>query len=106
GFGDGESRVQGSLYGRLAAKYALALFLFVAGFFKSLAWWLLGLGLIFFVVGQARRGTGKIGTLERLFLIPLLKITYDMAYLSGYVKGRLTPPVRPLPDPGSPPAAG
>ena len=106
GFGDGESRVQGSFYGRLASKYILALFLFVAGFFKSLAWWLLGLGVILFVAGQARRGTGKIGFLERLFLVPFLKVVYDLAYLSGYLEGRLSPPVRPLPDPGSPPAAG
>ncbi len=106
GLGDGESRVQGSFYWRLASKYVLAALLFVAGFFKSLAWWILFLGIAWFWLGQARRGTGKIGTLERLFLVPLLKLVYDAAYLSGYVEGRLSPPARPLPDPGSPPAAG
>ncbi len=106
GFGDGESRVQGSFYARLASKYAVALFLLIAGFWKSLAWWALFLGLSIFVLGQARRGTGKIGLFERLVLVPFLKVVYDLAYLSGYVKGRLRPAARLLPDSGSPRASG
>ena len=106
GFGDGESRVQGSFYWRLALKYVLALLLLVAGFFKQVSWWVLALGVGLFLAGQARRGTGNAGLYERMVLVPFLKVVYDIAYLSGYLKGRLSPPARLLPDPGSPRASG
>jgi GT2 family glycosyltransferase len=106
GFGDGESRVQGSFYARLAMKYVLALVLLFAGFFKQIFWWLLFLGAALFVGQQARRGAERLTIPERLFLVPFLKVVYDFAYLSGYVKGRLSPPARLLPDPGSPRASG
>ena len=106
GFGDGESRVQGSFYARLAAKYALGAALFAAGFFYRACWWALFAGIALFAASQARRGAGRAGFLERVALVPLLKLVYDAAYLSGYLRGRLTPPVRPLPDPGSPRASG
>ncbi len=106
GFGDGESRVQGSFYARLAAKYALGLALFVGGFFYRVCWWALLAGVVIFAAAQARRGAGRVGLVEGVILVPFLKLVYDVAYLSGYVKGRLTPPVRPLPDPGSPRASG
>jgi glycosyltransferase involved in cell wall biosynthesis len=106
GFGDGESRVQGSFYARLAAKYALGAALIVGGFLYPLCWWLLLAGVAFFVASQARRGSGRIGWVERVIYVPFLKLVYDAAYLTGYIRGRLTPPVRPLPDPGSPRASG
>jgi len=106
GFGDGESRVQGSFYARLAAKYALGAALFVGGFFYRPCWWALPLAIALFVASQARRGSGRIGGAERFLLVPFLKVVYDAAYLTGYLKGRLTPPVRPLPDPDSPRASG
>jgi len=105
GFGDGESRVQGSFYARLAAKYTIGAFLFVGGFFYRAFWWLLLVGVALFVASQARRGTGRLGIVERVILVPFLKVVYDMAYLAGYLEGRATPPVRPLPDPGSPRAS-
>lgn len=91
GFGDGESRVQGWFYATLAAKYALGLTLFLAGFRFRAAWWLLGLGVILFAAGQARRGAGRVGVLESALVVPFLKVVYDVAYLSGYVRGRLGP---------------
>jgi glycosyltransferase involved in cell wall biosynthesis len=106
GFGDGESRVQGSFYARLAAKYALGAALFLGGFFFRMGWWALLAGILLFAAAQARRGAGRVGFVERAVLVPFLKLVYDAAYLSGYLKGRLTPPVRPLPDPGSPRASG
>lgn len=106
GFGDGESRVQGSFYARLAAKYVIGALLFVGGFFYRACWWLLLVGVALFVAAQARRGPADLGIVERAILVPFLKVIYDMAYLIGYLKGRATPPVRPLPDPGSPRAAG
>jgi len=106
GFGDGESRVQGSFYWRLGSKYVLALLLFLAGFFKQISWWVLALGVGVFVLRQARRGTGKLGIYERVVLVPFLKVVYDAAYLSGYLEGRLSPAARLLPDSGSPPASG
>ena len=106
GFGDGESRVQGSFYWRLASKYVLALLLFLAGFLKQIAWWVLALGVGFFWLQQARRGTGNLDLYERVVLVPFLKVVYDAAYLSGYLKGRLSPAARLLPDSGSPPASG
>jgi glycosyltransferase involved in cell wall biosynthesis len=106
GFGDGESRVQGSFYARLAAKYVLGVALFVGGFFYRVSWWLLLAGVAFFAASQARRGAGRTGLSERVILVPFLKLVYDAAYMSGYLKGRLTPPVRSLPDPGSPRASG
>jgi len=104
--GDGESRVQGSFYWRLGSKYVLALLLFLAGFFKQISWWVLAVGVGVFVLGQARRGTGKLGVYERVVLVPFLKVVYDAAYLSGYLEGRLSPAARFLPDSGSPPASG
>ena len=105
GFGDGESRVQGWFYLRLASKYVLAALLLIAGFYKQFSWWVLAAGILGFIAQQARRGTGEIGLGERLILIPFLKVVYDFAYLTGYAKGRLSPPARPLPDPGSPRAS-
>jgi glycosyltransferase involved in cell wall biosynthesis len=106
GFGDGESRVQGSFYARLAAKYFLGALLLVGGFFYRVCWWGLLAGIALFAARQARRGAGRVGIVERVMYVPFLKLVYDAAYLSGYLKGRLTPPVRPLPDPGSPRASG
>jgi glycosyltransferase involved in cell wall biosynthesis len=106
GFGDGESRVQSSFYARLLSKYALGALLFLGGFFFRPCWWVLLLGVGLFVAQQARRGTGEITILGRLVRVPFLKVVYDAAYLSGYVKGRLSPPARLLPDPGSPRASG
>ncbi len=105
GFGDGESRVQGSFYARLAAKYALGALLIAGGFRYRVCWWVFFAGVALFAAGQARRGRGRIGVAERVLLVPFLKLVYDAAYLSGYLKGRATPPVRPLPGPGSPRAS-
>jgi glycosyltransferase involved in cell wall biosynthesis len=105
GFGDGESRVQGSFYGRIAAKYAIALDLLIGGFWFPVCWWLLLAGVVLFVASQARRGSGKLGMVERIVLVPFLKVVYDVAYLSGYVKGRATPPARLLRGPDSPRAS-
>jgi glycosyltransferase involved in cell wall biosynthesis len=105
GFGDGESRVQSWFYGRIAAKYGIALDLLVGGFWFRVCWWLLLAGIVLFVATQARRGSGKLSLVERIALVPFLKVVYDVAYLSGYVKGRAIPPVRPLPDPDSPRAS-
>ena len=110
GFGDGESRVQGWFYATLAAKYALAAILLVVGFHARAAWWILAAGALAFVVSQARRGAGRVAILEATFVVPFLKLVYDAAYLSGYLRGRLAPrpssPGSPLPGPGSPPASG
>ena len=105
GFGDGESRVQGSFYARLAAKYVIGAVLFVGGFFYRACWLLLLAGIALFAAAQGCRGSARLGIVERVILVPFLKIVYDVAYLSGYLKGRATPPVRPLPDPGSPRAS-
>ncbi len=102
GFGDGESRVQGSFYARLATKYALGAALVIAGFWYRACWWALLAGAALFAAGQARRGSGRLGLMERALLVPFLKLVYDAAYLSGYLDGRATPPVQPLPDPDSP----
>jgi len=91
GFGDGESRVQGWFYATLAAKYVLGATLFLAGFRFRAAWWLLGLGVLLFAAGQARRGTGRVGILVSALVVPSLKVVYDAAYLIGYVRGRLKP---------------
>jgi glycosyltransferase involved in cell wall biosynthesis len=91
GVGDGESRVQGWFYRTLAIKYAAGLALAVAGFWWRPAWWLLVAGVLAFVASQARRGFGRIGALEAIFAVPALKVAYDLAYLSGYLKGRLGP---------------
>lgn len=91
GFGDGESRVQGWFYATLAAKYVLGATLFLAGFRFRAAWWLLGLGVLLFAAGQARRGAGRVGILVSALVVPSLKVVYDVAYLSGYVRGRLKP---------------
>jgi len=108
GFGDGESRVQGSFYARLAAKYALGAILFVAGFWYRDCWAALMVGLLLFVTTQARRGAGKLGPYGRFILVPFLKVVYDAAYLSGYAQGRLSrlsSPGRPLRDRDSPRAS-
>ncbi len=114
GLGDGESRVQGWFYATLAAKYAIGAALVLAGLKVRAAWWLAGAGVLAFAGAQARRGAGRIGVWEAVAMVPLLKIVYDAAYLSGYVRGRLSPrpaapkprpilPDRPLPRSGSPP---
>ncbi|MEK7348073.1 MAG: glycosyltransferase [Candidatus Eisenbacteria bacterium] len=89
GLGDGESRVQAWFYGTIAAKYGLAVALGFLGFVFPLAWLALGAGAAFFVLQQARRGFGRIGNLEALLGVPFLKVVYDVAYLNGYVHGRL-----------------
>jgi glycosyltransferase involved in cell wall biosynthesis len=89
GYGDGESGVQGSFYGRIAAKYALAVLLLVAGLWVRAAWWVLAAGALLFAVSQARRGRGRIGFFVALALVPALKIVYDLAYLTGYASGLL-----------------
>jgi hypothetical protein len=83
--------VQGWFYVTLAAKYVLGVTLFLAGFRFRAAWWLLGLGVILFAAGQARRGAGRVGALETALVVPFLKVVYDVAYLSGYLRGRLKP---------------
>jgi len=98
GFGDGESRVQGWFYATLAAKYALGWILLIAGFWLPVCWWVLGLGILLFVAAQARRAPEDLGVVERGLLVPFLKVVYDIAYLSGYLRGRLSSPARPLPD--------
>ena len=94
GIGDGESRVQSWFYATIAAKYAAGLALFVAGFWFRPAWWALGVAVALFIATQARRGLGRIPALEALALVPPLKVAYDLAYLSGYWKGRLGPEAR------------
>jgi len=91
GFGDGESRVQGWFYGTIAAKYGIALALLILGFAMPAAWLLLAAGAALFAAQQASRGFGRIGWLEALVGVPLLKVVYDLAYLNGYVRGRLSP---------------
>jgi glycosyltransferase involved in cell wall biosynthesis len=105
GFGDGESRVQGWFYATLAAKYVLGAVLFITGFRYPACWWVLGLLVVLFVAGQSRRGAGKLGIGERALVVPFLKVVYDAAYLSGYARGRITPPARPLRGPDSPRAS-
>ena len=100
GMGDGESRVQTWFYTTIAAKYAMAVILFVVGFWVRAAWWILGLGVALFVAMQARRGEGRLSLWERLAGVPALKVAYDLAYLSGYVKGRLGRPASARPAPG------
>jgi hypothetical protein len=51
----------------------------------------LAAGAALFVAQQAARGFGRIGWLEALVGVPLLKVVYDLAYLNGYVRGRLSP---------------
>ncbi|HET9950221.1 MAG TPA: glycosyltransferase [Candidatus Eisenbacteria bacterium] len=92
GFGDGESRVQGWFYATIAIKYGAALALGALGFLFPAAWIVLATGAVLFALQQASRGVGRIGALEALVGVPLLKVVYDVAYLSGYVRGRLSPP--------------
>ena len=91
GTGDGESRVQGWFYATLASKYAAGLALLVAGFWFQPAWWLLAGGVALFAASQARRGLGRIPVAEAILLVPPLKVAYDLAYLWGYLRGRLGP---------------
>lgn len=91
GFGDGESRVQGWFYATIAIKYAAAAALVAAGFFWRPAWALLAAGTCLFVAQQARRGAGRLAALEAWVGVPFLKVVYDVAYLNGYVLGRLRP---------------
>ncbi len=105
GLGDGEARVQGWFYRKLAAKYALGAALAAAGFVLRPAWWVLLVGIAGFAVQQARRGLGRIPLLEAAAAVPALKLVYDAAYLTGYVRGRLGPAARrpgpsaPVPEP-------
>jgi glycosyltransferase involved in cell wall biosynthesis len=94
GTGDGESRVQAWFYRTLAAKYAAGLALLVAGFWFRPAWWVLAVAVLLFVASQARRGLGRIPPLEAIALVPALKVAYDLAYLSGYARGRSGPGTR------------
>jgi glycosyltransferase involved in cell wall biosynthesis len=87
GYGDGESGVQGSFYGRIAAKYALALVLLVAGAWFRPAWWVLAAGAALFALSQARRAAGRLPVAVALVTVPALKIVYDAAYLWGYARG-------------------
>lgn len=89
GTGDGEARVQGWFYRKIASKYAMAVGLLLAGFAWPPFWGLLGAGAALFWVQQARRGQGRIPPAEAFILVPPLKVAYDAAYLTGYVKGRL-----------------
>jgi glycosyltransferase involved in cell wall biosynthesis len=91
GIGDGESGVQGWFYATIAAKYAAGLALLLVGFRFRPAWWVLVAAVLLFVASQARRGIGRIPAIEAIALVPALKIAYDLAYLSGYMKGRLGP---------------
>lgn len=91
GFGDGESRVQAWFYGRLAAKYVLALLLFILGFWIPQAWGVLAAGAALFVWGQARRARERLALVDALAMVPALKVVYDAAYLWGYLRGRLGP---------------
>ncbi|HEX7079260.1 MAG TPA: glycosyltransferase [Candidatus Eisenbacteria bacterium] len=97
GLGDGESRVQGSFYARIGAKYGMALALLAAGFRFRPAWWLLVAAALVFAIQQARRARGRVAPLAALVWIPALKIVYDAAYLWGYLKGRLSPRRAPAP---------
>ena len=97
GFGDGESRVQSWFYRTIAAKYGAALVLLALGFVWRPAWWALAAGVALFVLQQASRGFGRVGVLEALALVPCLKVVYDLAYLNGYVRGRLAPPAVSIP---------
>jgi len=94
GIGDGEARVQRWFYATIAAKYAAGALLLVAGFWLRPAWWALAAGAALFAASQARRGLGRIPPLEAIFLVPPLKVVYDLSYLSGYLKGRLGPPAQ------------
>lgn len=87
GYGDGESGVQGSFYGRIAAKYAIALLLLVAGAWFRPAWWVLAAGAVLFALSQARRAAGRLPAPAALVAVPALKIVYDAAYLWGYARG-------------------
>jgi glycosyltransferase involved in cell wall biosynthesis len=91
GFGDGESRVQAWFYVTIAAKYGMALVLFALGFAMPAAWLLLAAGAALFVARQAARGFGRIAFVEALVGVPFLKVVYDLAYLNGYLRGRLSP---------------
>jgi len=92
GFGDGESRVQGWFYATIAIKYGAAVALAILGLAFPAAWIVLATGAVLFVLQQASRGFGRIGVMEALVGVPPLKVVYDVAYLSGYVRGRLSPP--------------
>ena len=94
GIGDGESRVQLWFYATIAAKYAAGIALLAAGFWWRPAWWILAATLALFIASQARRGIGRIPAIEAIVLVPALKVAYDLAYLSGYLKGRLGPGAR------------
>ncbi len=104
GFGDGESRVQGWFYATLATKYVIGLALLIAGFRYRVFWGLFLLGVALFAAGQARRA-GGLGLTDRVIVVPFLKVMYDLAYLSGYLRGRISPPGRPLRGRDSPRAS-
>ncbi len=91
GLGDGQSRVQAWFYGTIAVKYGLAAALAMLGFIFPMGWLTLAAGVALFIVQQARRGFGRIGALEAVVVVPFLKVVYDVAYLNGYLRGRLGP---------------
>jgi glycosyltransferase involved in cell wall biosynthesis len=109
GFGDGEARVQAWFYRTLAAKYALAAGLLLLAVVWGPAGWVLVGGAAAFWAQQARRGIGRIPAIEAVLAVPPLKIVYDVAYLTGYARGRLSPPAklplraRPIPGAAPPP---
>jgi glycosyltransferase involved in cell wall biosynthesis len=106
GFGDGEARVQTWFYRTLAIKYVLGGALLLLGFAWTPFWWALAGGAAAFAWQQARRGLGRIPAAEAVLLVPALKVVYDTAYLTGYARGRLSPPARlPRPTPPTPGAA-
>jgi len=84
--------VQGWFYATIAIKYGAAVALAILGLAFPAAWIVLATGAALFVLQQASRGFGRIGAMEALVGVPLLKVVYDVAYLSGYIRGRLSPP--------------
>ena len=85
----------------IAAKYALAVVLFAAGFWFRPAWWILAGGVPFFILSQARRARGRAGAAVALFAVPALKVAYDAAYLWGYARGTMSAGARKAMKPAS-----
>jgi glycosyltransferase involved in cell wall biosynthesis len=103
GWGDGGARIRGSFYATLALKYLLAVVLVALGFRFPLAWAALAAGIAAFAASQARRGIGRVRTMEAIALVPFLKVVYDGALLGGYARGRVGPRLRPPEGPSRAP---